>query len=168
MDWDDYFLRLESAMPVLTAYAAELEKAFEDYLKQPETDRLLQLMQRFRTTEGVSLCNTRGVMQKALNTLEIVELEERKGCSVFLCGVSAMEMAADRYRKLVMMLRRLELTAEDDDRMEAIRWLLQNGISPIAISYVLQREIFGNASWIHDYLKEVYQIAGERQVSDGC
>lgn len=166
MDWNDYFSRLEEAKPILAAYSLKLEEAFNNYLQYPEMNLLHQLEQLFRTTEGVSLCNTRVVMQKAFNSLEIVEMEAKNNYSSFLCEVSTMEMAADRYQKLIMMLRRVELTTEENDKMEAIGWLLQNRISPIAIRYVLKKEIFGNALQICEYLKEVYQIAGEQRIAD--
>ncbi|MDD6656536.1 MAG: hypothetical protein PUE95_04440 [Lachnospiraceae bacterium] len=166
MDWNDYFSRLEGAKPILAAYSLKLEEAFNNYLQYPEMNRLHQLEQLFRTTEGVSLCNTRVAMQKAFNTLEIVELEAKNNYLSFLFEVSTMEMAADRYQKLIMMLRRVEMTTEENDKMEAIGWLLQNRISPIAIRFVLQKEIFGNALQIREYLKEVYQIAGEQRVAD--
>ena len=163
---DKYFESLNTLRPLLEEYNSELITVFEAFLAAPSTDALLPVFKLQNDTLASSSGKCYEHINKIFLIADIAFKELSVGFIPLTHGTNTYTDAIDKYHKTVFMMRRhMFMNKTEDSGLldEAFDYMLDENISPIAISYMINNEPGEPISEAISYWNRFLELSGRKR-----
>ncbi len=144
----EHIRRVNEMRPYMEEYNRGLIKLFEDFLNDPTYDNIMKVYDWKQDRVSGSSHNSYKNIRLIHMITDIAVREISIGYVPITEKTLTCREAMDKYRKTVFMMRRFALMndKDDDERLsEAIGYLMDNRISPVAIHSIINSDIgFGD------------------------
>ncbi len=165
-----FFDALEKIKPVLEDLNSGYVKAFEAFLKEPGNKTLDDIHSVEEEEFFERSTDSFGYMNTLYSISKIVTEELREGFVLLTSGTKCVSEALDRYHEAVFMIRRPLFMGPDGHdaalTKEAKDHILNENISPAALSYMALNEYGAEPEEVLQYWSKVYLAGGRKRESE--
>ena len=164
---DNYFETLAMARPMLEQYNAEFRRRFEVFLADQTADNLNMVMAARSHDMAEPSGNSYGDIHILYFICDIAVKELGIGFIPITAGTHTCDEAIDKYHTICFMKRRAELLSGDGIDGELVKeakdYISYHNISPIALSFIINNELGGNAGKAVAFWQQAYRDAGKER-----
>lgn len=127
------------------------------YLTTPSEENYALVHKVFIGNYDHMIFDTVGEMRRMRRIVEVMDLEKTNHFSLFSEGMHNTDELMEKYMLTIFSIRRFELEPTEELVEEGLQFLLQNRISPVAISQIVAEELFVPCAEILENLAKVYR-----------
>lgn len=127
------------------------------FLADPSNEKLAQINSVFQNNEKSILFETESDMWRAKYLFEIMAIESEKGYPLYASDCDNFEKLLQKLLLTIFSMRRIELHLDEDFTQKGKEWLIGSNLSPIALLYICNQELFVQRERIYQEIKNIYR-----------
>lgn len=152
----DYFSQLELNKNTIDSTYQYILSEMDFFLQTSDFSRLSHLLSYMKDGDGTLACQCVGKTIRYRIILEIVATEHQFHMTLFSSGCSNYTELWNKYMSSVFCFRRILFSMSDASVAEAIDYLHEHIMSPIAAYCILQNELPSYAEELQNILSDIF------------